>query len=384
MKRQDAIKYPWLPAARDFFPQELSQDIRTWVASIPSKHPGLYHLAYHLFDSAVQRVEVIPDFRPNPHYLMLYPFVRLFLALFGNSQLTFQVANTYSKTTNDMLNRERESDILRISNYLGWQVEERGRIVNARKYHFRIRVFDYVRYSVLMRDPNWKLTNKYLEGGYVLLEKAGLARLLEEHVKWEIINTKNIEADGLSDLLRQEPGFEEFWHEVEELIREKQVRFSTKLDLEGFSDKHALFPPCVKVLYQKVTRGQNLGHLERLFFAFFMLNMEYTVDDVVDLFRNSPDFDEKIARYQIEHAAGMRGKGTKYKAHGCSKLKSFGLCYAKDEQFGHELCASGKVNHPVSFVKKVLWLMRKKGVGKKNTTGPTSNQGEACGKGGGA
>jgi DNA primase large subunit len=47
---------------------------------------------------------------------------------------------------------------------------------------------------------------------------------------------------------------------------------------------------------------------------------------VIDVFKDRADYNEKIARYQVEHIAGMRGSRTKYKPPSCNKMKSYGLC----------------------------------------------------------
>ena len=46
------------------------------------------------------------------------------------------------------------------------------------------------------------------------------------------------------------------------------------------------------------------------------------------MFRNMPDFNEKITRYQVEHLAGLRGSGKRYRTYSCEKMKSLGLCKA--------------------------------------------------------
>ncbi|TFH26969.1 MAG: hypothetical protein E4G98_06570, partial [Promethearchaeota archaeon] len=67
----------------------------------------------------------------------------------------------------------------------------------------------------------------------------------------------------------------------------------------------------------------------------------HTVEETVDVFRTIPDFDEGIARYQTEFAAGKGGKGKKYKMYKCAKLKTFRLCQADHPKFGDPLCIKG-------------------------------------------
>ena len=62
--------------------------------------------------------------------------------------------------------------------------------------------------------------------------------------------------------------------------------------------------------------------------ATYMLSLGKSIDEVVSLFQNAPDFNEKITRYQVEHLAGKKGSQTKYSVPACSKLVNENLCYA--------------------------------------------------------
>jgi DNA primase large subunit len=62
--------------------------------------------------------------------------------------------------------------------------------------------------------------------------------------------------------------------------------------------------------------------------ATYMLAIGKTVDEVVLIFQNAPDYNEKITRYQVEHLAGNKGSHTKYSVPTCSKLANQNLCFA--------------------------------------------------------
>jgi len=90
------------------------------------------------------------------------------------------------------------------------------------------------------------------------------------------------------------------------------------------------YPPCITAILATLKKGVNLDHTSRLVLIFFLLNAEKSVEEIVDLFRAQPDFNEQKTTYYVEHAAGKRGSGTKYSSFGCAKIKSYGLC--KEEQ----------------------------------------------------
>jgi len=87
-------------------------------------------------------------------------------------------------------------------------------------------------------------------------------------------------------------------------------------------------PPCVEKLIEDLQRGENLPHFARFALATFLIHAELSIDQIVDLFRNAPDFDEKITRYQVEHIAGRRGGGRRYDPPSCDRLRQEGLCVA--------------------------------------------------------
>jgi DNA primase large subunit len=108
-------------------------------------------------------------------------------------------------------------------------------------------------------------------------------------------------------------------------------------------------PPCVKAIYSKALQGENLSHQERFALATFLLNVGLDVEQVLEVFRNMPDYNERIARYQVEHLAGLRGSQKKYSPPSCRTMVSWGLCPGREE------C---KRNHPLSEYYRRLKLTR--------------------------
>jgi len=85
-------------------------------------------------------------------------------------------------------------------------------------------------------------------------------------------------------------------------------------------------PPCIMQILAKIRSGEDVGHVENLAIASYMVNVGYGVDEIIDVFKDRGDSNEKIARYQVEHITGMRGSRVKYKPPSCSKMRSYGLC----------------------------------------------------------
>jgi len=106
------------------------------------------------------------------------------------------------------------------------------------------------------------------------------------------------------------------------------------------------YPPCIEKLLEDLKSGKNLPHHARFALATFLLNIGKPIDEVVDLFRTSPDFNERITRYQVEHLAGLRGSRVKYSPYKCSNMKSLGLCVDVEGK----ICKG--IHHPLQYYKR--------------------------------
>lgn len=96
------------------------------------------------------------------------------------------------------------------------------------------------------------------------------------------------------------------------------------------------FPPCFDKLYNDLLSGQKLSHIANYHLAVFLCGVGYTYEEVLEAYRHLPNFDEKIAGYQIKKILEK-----KYSVANCETLKSNGLC-VKD-------C---KVKHPLQLLRK--------------------------------
>ncbi len=198
-------------------------------------------------------------------------------------------------------------------------------------YPFRVTIPTYLRLTEsLVSDPKWKLVNRYVIGGYVYLNKHDAARLLENAIKLRITELASELASTASiDPERVMPEV----NELRELVR--SVRGFLSTEKEKFMEElrgqivEKFFPPCITEIMNTLLKGEHLSHHQRFALATFLLNIGADVDYVLDLMRNLPDFNERIARYQIEHLAGLRGSRKKYSMYSCEKMKTLGMCVAE-------------------------------------------------------
>jgi DNA primase large subunit len=85
-------------------------------------------------------------------------------------------------------------------------------------------------------------------------------------------------------------------------------------------------PPCMEAIINAIKSGVNVPHNARFAIVTYLLHRGWDVEQIVDLFRTLPDFNEKITRYQVQHIAGQVGGRKRYAVPSCETMASWGLC----------------------------------------------------------
>lgn len=202
-------------------------------------------------------------------------------------------------------------------------VAENGRL-------FKVKVTDYLRRSSHFHEQEWKMINRLVSRGFVFLDADEVVRLVRNELAILIhdrVTKMNI--PQMPAAIRQK---------ADELRAElaPKVQYRTQAVTE--------YPPCIKHALEVMGRAENLPHSARVMLATYLLAVGKPVDEIVEVFKNAPDFNEKITRYQVEHLAGTKGSRVKYSVPSCDKLRTENLCFATAD------CA-GIIN-PMQFGRK--------------------------------
>ena len=182
--------------------------------------------------------------------------------------------------------------------------------------HFIIPVSDYLKHSINFHEREWKLINRHVEAGQVFLTPHETVRLIRKELG-TYINSKIINAKTPIMI----PGFED---SVQKLVSLSK-KFST------FTVTTGEYPPCIKHAIDVLEKGENLPHSGRFMLATFLLSKGQSVEQIAPLFKNAPDYNERVTLYQLNHLAGTSGSATKYLCPSCEKLKTQSLCFAIPE-----------------------------------------------------
>jgi DNA primase large subunit len=155
-------------------------------------------------------------------------------------------------------------------------------------------------------EPRWKLVNRLMDKGLVTLTQPEVIRLVREWLYDSFTQTKPLPTN--------------WYPEEAKAVKEALQKRAAKTVASAPSKEWA---PCMVALRNRVA---DIGHFGLFALAAYMAQKGYEVKEIVDVLRVRSDFDEKIARYQVEHIAGQRGSRVKYRPPSCQSMKTHGLC----------------------------------------------------------
>lgn len=347
-----------LISEEDFAKYPFSKEAAEYVKEIDLKIDELNSSEYDRFiERAEQRVvEALidgrvkrGDFVKKEIEILSFPIAIIFVAKIGDSFLKRRFALAESKRAYELFRTEDSQNLIEIAKTLfDWKA--RIKVVKIEKpqavkvERFFLGLMDYLQNSNF-QDNRWKLSNRMLIKGEVLLTRDEFARLLQEEVRRRIENI--IENSPKIELSSKLERIAESINNI--LGKRRSELYLRKLPKSVVS---AAYPPCIKKIYDDVLSGQHISHMGRFTLTSFLLNIGMTPEDLTKLYTSISDFDEKLTKYQIEHIAGEKGSKTKYKPPKCGTLKTHGLCPLTDDQ-----CTW--ISHPLSYYEEKLKRVNK-------------------------
>ena len=182
---------------------------------------------------------------------------------------------------------------------------------------FKIPVPDYLKHSIDFHEREWKLINRHVDNGKVLLTPDKTVRLIRKELSTYIIS--KITSAPTPPMI---PGLENIVDELTLIGRDLTPSYTVVT---------GEYPPCIKHAIEVLEKGENLPHSGRFMLATFLLSKGQSVQQIAPLFKNAPDYNERVTLYQLNHLAGTSGSGTQYSCPSCEKLKTQSLCFVTSE-----------------------------------------------------
>jgi DNA primase large subunit len=270
--------------------------------------------------------------------ILAYPTALMLISAIGDDRTRRRYALAEAKRAYQLLRDETPEKLLQIATgSFAWDAKLVDRDVGDTHFEFALHFKFYIRNSARIHDLKWKLVNRVLSEGYVLLPREDFARLLEEEVQSRVLEkTSDLGVTLLGELDRRvEPLRSMLKARSQYLASEEMPR----------AVMASAMPPCMRNLLSLLQTSKHISHMGRFAMAAFLLNIGTDEEDLLKMFNAFSDFDERIARYQVEHIAGKRGSMRKYTAPNCSTMRTHGLCVNPDE-----LC--GTIKHPLSYYRR--------------------------------
>jgi DNA primase large subunit len=183
------------------------------------------------------------------------------------------------------------------------------------EFEYRIH---YAKYLQLIRElsgPEWRLVNRMLTKGYVYLTEAEVVRLFRQLAYQWLSSTEGVPKITIKQLpARLQEAAEDI---MRELVKLRSSYEPVTAPVSGD------WPPCMEAIRARVAEA---SHKELFTLTAFMINKGHSKEEILALLAERPDFNERIARYQVEHIAGERGSRTRYRPPSCSTMRTLGLC----------------------------------------------------------
>lgn len=311
----DLVKYPFLPQAQDYIRhlnltiQELTETPRI-VERAEQRVAASFETAIPLQASSNQSA--------NPEIeIASFPIATILVAAIGDRYLKKRYALHEAKRIYGHLSQETPDKIRKIAQFFTWNLTLTD--TGAYSLHF----VDFLQNSTALQEPEWKLINRQLSQGRLLVTQHEAARLLQEEVRRYVEAKLDTKLTTLPSEIRL----------VVEKLKNTLTARKGSIRQEEYPQtvNPKAFPPCIKALHDALSNGHHLSHTGRFALTTFLVNIGMSTETILDLYRNVSDFNERLTRYQVEHIAGERGSRTKYKPPTCQTLRTHGICTSPDE-----------------------------------------------------
>jgi DNA primase large subunit len=319
---KDLAKYPFLKEAQE----EVSKRTPSLQQFVKSNYGRniLNHSAERVV-SAIRagKESASQEIRDAEADLYSYAFARIVVTCLGERGVTERHAR-YEAIRASLFLKE-ESPALR--KFLGDRI---GLDIHAD----RIPVTQFVELTSSLRESTWRLVNREIVNGSVLLLEMEIDDLLRERIRSILVKQFPLPVpralcETIAPVLAG----------ITATYQEQILQQFGEVDEESF-------PPCINALVQAITEGTNLPHQGRFAITAFLNAIGLSPQEIVELYCRAPDFDVEKTMYQVEHITGARG--TEYTAPSCATLRTYGFCVQRDSLCEH-------VNHPLNY-----YLIKKK------------------------
>jgi DNA primase large subunit len=262
--------------------------------------------------------------------LLSYPIARMIAVCIDDNYFKRRYALGEAIHAYKNLVNESASFLLQISKEFNLNVkfsEDTGK--------FSIHFTDYIHYAPT-RYKEWKMINREMKNGYIIISHRDLARLIQEALRTRI----NSELDSRKCSRAISKIFSSDIQRIQNTVMMHRKKIEAAPMGKLSVDK---LPPCMKEILGAIQAGENVPHMGRFALVAFLNSLKLGEKDILKVFSSAPDYEEEKTVYQVEHITG-RISSTSYTPPGCDKMRTYGICPVDKID---ELCRKKK--HPMSY-----------------------------------
>lgn len=264
--------------------------------------------------------------------LLSYPIARMVAVCIDDNYFKRRYALGEAVHAYKNLINESPSFLLKISKEFDLNVkfsEDTGK--------FSIHFIDYIHYAPT-RYKEWKMINREMKNGYIIISHKDLARLIQEALRTRI----NSELDSRKCSQAISKNFSSDIYRIQNTVMMHRKKIEAAPMGKLSVDK---LPPCMKDILGAIQAGENVPHMGRFALVSFLNSLKLGKQDILKVFSSAPDYEEEKTVYQVEHITGINSS-TSYTPPGCDKMRTYGICPVDKID---ELCRKKK--HPMSYYK---------------------------------
>ncbi len=328
LSRMDLAKYPFTLEASEYV----------------SAHGGLslFELEQlpHLLEAAAVRIETalqgaVSVDSPDEDITMLsFPAAILLLGIIRNDVISQKYAWGEAKSVEQLVVKEPSWKLITVArSTMSWGVEAKPVSIGDCSYEYQMEFPSYLKaIPRTVTESTFKLVNRTLTGGKVLLTKAEMASLIAQGVKKRILGK-------LRDLGSQPQQVPQPIQTRAEKLRRRLIRSKVMQRQPEAFPRGVMWlaaPPCMRELRRAIVDGKEISPVAEFAFGSFLLELGSSKSEAEKFLSNfATDRSESL---------GLIARG-RYTVPSCETLKRHGVCYRPDS-----LCR--KIDRPSVYYKR--------------------------------
>jgi len=239
--------------------------------------------------------------------LLSYPVARMIVSSF-ESPFRHRYANGEVSRVRSYLFPPGASDpdmaeAERLAKELG--IDHRGNVMSLRSYLLNV-----------PKELDCRLILQKVQEGNVILDDRKFLLVVSEAVRNLVETGLPIMPDSIPVELKKDiqTAIKDVEVQLKDLQEAQQQRAAIAARASG------VMAPCMTKIIERARAGENLPHFARVAIANYLIKIGKPIDDVVEIFSHTPNFNDKTTRYQLEF---IQKKG--YSPPSCQNMDTYGL-----------------------------------------------------------